>query len=109
MANLLLHCGSRRVDREQIMLAPTPPRTNTWVPVPHQRLLQQVEHTLLGCGMTVVNEAHGLWALGPESIGSRALATVEAPNLTLPTLDGETFELRSLLGKKVVLVAWSPY
>ncbi len=57
----------------------------------------------------VHDEAHGVWALGPESIGSRALSTVEAPNLTLPTLDGETFELRSLRGKKVVLVAWSPY
>ena len=57
----------------------------------------------------VHDEAHSLWALGPESIGSRALATVEAPNLTLPTLDGDQFELNSLRGKKVVLVAWSPY
>ena len=57
----------------------------------------------------VHDEAHGVWALGPESMGSRVLATVEAPNLTLPTLDGETFELASLRGKKVVLVAWSPY
>lgn len=57
----------------------------------------------------VHDEAQGLWALGPESIGSHALATVEAPNLRLPTLEGEMFELRSLRGKKVVLVAWSPY
>ena len=57
----------------------------------------------------VHDEGAGLWALGPESIGSRALATVEAPNLTLPTLDGEMFQLASLRGKKVVLVAWSPY
>ncbi len=57
----------------------------------------------------VHDEAHGLWALGPESIGSRALSTVAAPNLALPTLDGDMFELHSLLGKKVVLVAWSPY
>ena len=57
----------------------------------------------------VHDEAHGIWALGPESMGSRVLATVETPNLTLPTLDGETFELASLRGKKVILVAWSPY
>jgi len=57
----------------------------------------------------VHDEANAVWALGPESIGSRALATVEAPNLTLQTLDGDTFELASLRGKKVVLVAWSPY
>lgn len=57
----------------------------------------------------VQDETHGVWALGPESIGSRVLSTAEAPNLTLPTLDGETFELHSLRGKKVILVAWSPY
>lgn len=57
----------------------------------------------------VHDQAHGVWALGPESMGSRVLATVEAPNLTLPTLDGDIFELHSLRGKKVILVAWSPY
>ncbi len=61
-------------------------------------------------GLPLVHDADaGLWALGPESIGSRALATAEAPNLTLPTVDGEMFELASLRGKKVLLVAWSPY
>lgn len=55
------------------------------------------------------DDTHGVWALGPESIGAHVLTTVEAPNLTLPTLEGDPFELRSLLGKKVVLVAWSPY
>ena len=57
----------------------------------------------------VHDEAEGVWAVGPESIGGRALATAEAPNLTLPDLDGRPFELHSLRGKKVLLVAWSPY
>lgn len=57
----------------------------------------------------VYEESHGVWALGPESIGAKVLASVEAPNLTLPNLDGEMFELHSLRGNKVVLVAWSPY
>lgn len=61
-------------------------------------------------GLSVVHdEAHGLWAIGPDSLGARALATAAAPNLTLPTVDGDTFELASLRGKKVLLVAWSPY
>ena len=42
-------------------------------------------------------------------IGGQALATVTAPELVLPDVDGNLFDLRSLLGKKVVLVAWSPY
>ena len=51
----------------------------------------------------------GLWALGPASIGSRALATAQAPELTLPNLDGREFKLSSLRGQKVLLYAWAPY
>lgn len=53
--------------------------------------------------------AHGLWALGPESIGGRALTTAEAPDLTLPDLDGNEFHLSSLRGQKVLVYAWAPY
>ena len=52
---------------------------------------------------------HGLWALGPASIGSRALASAEAPDLRLPDLNGEEFRLSSLRGQKVLLYAWAPY
>ena len=50
-----------------------------------------------------------LWALGPSSLGGRALTTAQAPELVLPDLDGRPFALSSLLGQKVVLVAWAPY
>ena len=52
---------------------------------------------------------HGLWALGPASIGSRALASAQAPELRLPDLDGKEFLLSSLRGQKVLLYAWAPY
>ena len=52
---------------------------------------------------------HGLWALGPASIGSRALVSAEAPDLRLPGLDGKEFRLSSLRGQKVLLYAWAPY
>jgi hypothetical protein len=51
----------------------------------------------------------GLWALGPASIGSRALASAQAPDLRLPDLDGNEFRLSSLRGQKVLLYAWAPY
>ena len=57
----------------------------------------------------VRNEAHGLWALGPESIDGKALVTAKAANLTLPMLDGKPFELSSLIGQKVIVYAWAPY
>lgn len=52
---------------------------------------------------------HGLWALGPEAIGGRALVTAQAPDLRLPDLDGNEFALSSLRGRKVLLYAWAPY
>jgi hypothetical protein len=50
---------------------------------------------------------HGLWALGPEA--GRALATAKAPELVLPEWRGGDFALSSLLGQKVVIVAWAPW
>ena len=50
----------------------------------------------------------GLWSLGPES-GGRALSSVQAPELVLPTLDGEPFELARLRGKKVLIAAWASW
>jgi hypothetical protein len=54
------------------------------------------------------DEAHGLWALGPES-GGRALTTAQAPDLVLPDRHGQAFALSSLRGRKVLLVAWASW
>jgi Domain of unknown function (DUF932) len=69
MLNLCLHCGARRVDRELVERARTPPSSTTWVPVPHHRLLEQVESTLSAGGLTVMNEAHALWNDGERYFG----------------------------------------
>lgn len=61
-------------------------------------------------GMAVVPEPDpGLWAVGPESIGGRALATADASDFSLPALDGTQFRIDSLRGQKVLVVAWAPY
>ena len=62
-------------------------------------------------GMPLVgDEAHRLWALGPETaVTGRALTTALAPELTLPDIDGRPFDLSSLRGQKVVLVAWASW
>ena len=60
-------------------------------------------------GMALVHdEAHGLWALGPES-GGRALMSAELPQITLPDRHGNPFSLSALQGKKVLLVAWASW
>jgi len=56
----------------------------------------------------IQNEAAGLWALGPES-GGKTLTTAIAPDFTLPDWKGQMFQLSSLRGKKVLLVAWASW
>lgn len=61
-------------------------------------------------GMPLIrHDDEDLWALGPATHGGRALPTAEAPELVLPDISGKEFRLTELRGKKVVLVAWSPY
>ena len=61
-------------------------------------------------GLPVVHdEEHGVWAVGPESIGSRALVSAEDADFELPDLDGKPFRLSSLRGLRVVVYAWAPY
>lgn len=61
-------------------------------------------------GMALVHDGTaGLWAVGPESLGGRALTSAEAPELVLPDLDGNEFRLSSLRGQKVLITSWAPY
>jgi hypothetical protein len=58
----------------------------------------------------VADAAAGIWALGPETrVTGRALTSAVAPELVLPDIDGNPFRLSSLLGRKVLLVAWASW
>ena len=60
-------------------------------------------------GMPIVHdEAHGLYAVGPES-GGPFLASAECPEIVLPDLDGKEFSISSLRGRKVVIVSWASW
>ena len=74
MANLLMHCGGREVTRDDVVHAPTPERTKTWVPVAHNRLLELAQATIEAQGYSVTNEAHGLWGGGARYFGLFELA-----------------------------------
>jgi hypothetical protein len=59
--------------------------------------------------MALVHDAAaGIWSLGTETSG-RALSTAVAPEFSLPDVNGDVFELRSLRGRKVLLVAWASW
>jgi hypothetical protein len=77
------------------------------VPLPDGYELRSTAERL---GMALIGDRnHDVWALGPASLDGRALTTAELPELILEDLDGEDFDLASLRGQKVVLVAWAPY
>jgi len=82
-------------------------RGDVCVPLPNGRALTDIAERL---GMALVHDDEtGLYSLGPESLGGRALFSAAAPELVLDDIDGNEFHLSSLRGQKVVLVAWAPY
>lgn len=58
--NLILHCGARHIDRNILANIPCPPATETWHPIPHIRLVQEVERALAAGNMRIVNESYGV-------------------------------------------------
>ena len=79
------------------------------VPLPRDRGFDLVD-TAPRLGMALIHdEAHGVWALGPESLTGRTLVTAAAPDVVLQDMEGNDFRLDSLRGQKVVIVSWAPY
>jgi hypothetical protein len=85
-------------------------RGGVCVPLPAQGRTLGLAVVAEGLGMAVVHDArHGLWAVGPSTVGGRALESADSPDFTLPDLDGRPFRFGSLRGQKVVLVAWASW
>ena len=58
--NLVLHCGARAIGREQLSNIPCPPATETWHPISHIHLVNEVERALGASNMRIVNESYGV-------------------------------------------------
>lgn len=85
-------------------------RAGVCIPLPALRATVDVGVVAERLGMGVVHdERHGLWALGPSTVSGRALESADAPDFTLPDLEGRPFRFGSLRGRKVVLVAWASW
>jgi len=68
-SKLYLHCGAERITREDLVKVPTPAATETWQPIPHFTLVEQVEKALTQVNMHVVEEAYGLTKSGARMFG----------------------------------------
>jgi Domain of unknown function (DUF932) len=66
---LFLNHGAEAATREQIAAVATPTRTSTWVPLPHDRLIDGVRDSLVRAGLTVVHEGHALTRHGARYFG----------------------------------------
>jgi hypothetical protein len=62
-------------------------------------------------GQPVVrDDAHAVWSFGDAAPARRAaLDSLEAPDFTLPDLDGRPHSLSDYRGKKVFLVSWASW
>ena len=58
MKGLMLHCGAHAVEREQVAGVNTPQRTETWTPISHEYLIDEVSRTLNASRMTIAEESH---------------------------------------------------
>ena len=85
-------------------------RGGVCLPLPPQGTTVRLDVMADRLGMALVHdEGHRLWALGPSTVSGRALESAEAPDFSLPDLDGRPFRLSALRGQKVVLVAWASW
>jgi hypothetical protein len=61
-------------------------------------------------GAPVVSDGGAVWSVGVAPQDRRAaLETLEAPDFTLPDLDGRMHSLSDLRGKKTLLVTWASW
>jgi hypothetical protein len=81
-------------------------RGDACVPLPAPFDVRELAERL---GMALVHDdAHALWALGPE-FGGPTLASAQLPDIVLPDRFGEDFALRSLRGTKLFMIAWASW
>jgi hypothetical protein len=62
-------------------------------------------------GQQVVHDdSHSVWFFS-ESVDSRrdALASLKAPDFTLPDLDGKPHSLSNYIGRKILLLSWASW
>lgn len=78
------------------------------VPLPDRAFDFATTAERLGMALVEDPQQH-LWAVGPETLTGRALASTDTDDFALPDLDGNEFRLSSLRGQKVLVVAWAPY
>jgi hypothetical protein len=83
-------------------------RDDVCVPVPVDA---RTHVTALGAALQVAvvrDDRHDVWAVGPEA-RPHTIADARLPDVPLATRDGDVVGLRSLVGRRGVLLAWASW
>ena len=86
-------------------------RGHECVPLPGIDISESVDLSAFADAMDMPLAAdpdRGLWALGPRAGGS-VLDTATVPDVVLDDFGGDAFDLASLRGRKVLLIAWASW
>jgi hypothetical protein len=67
--NLILHCGADAVERDALKAVRLPLATESFQPISHLRLVEQVERALAASHLSIVNQAHALSHRGDRYFG----------------------------------------
>jgi len=68
-SSLVLHTGAQTADWDKVVAVKTPKGTDTWTPVPHARVIEEVQGTLERTGLTVKESAFALNDDGAQFFG----------------------------------------
>lgn len=66
---MLLHCGGQIIDRNALFDIPTPMETDTWFPLPHRHLVEEVEGQLTDAGFHLRGQTHAVSHEGNRYFG----------------------------------------
>ena len=80
---LMLHRGARFVQLDELEKVPTPPATDTWFPVPHHAIVQNVVNCLDGAGYRVEKMELGLSRDDARFFGTLTLQNRIATDVSL--------------------------
>jgi hypothetical protein len=82
-SSLVVHRGARLVERAELDAIPTPPATETWFPVAHSQVLQEVTGRLADAGFAVRQAQHALSRNDARYFGTLDLDTPLVAGVTL--------------------------
>ncbi len=101
--SLVVHAGGHHVGREDLDAHPLPLATLTHQPVPHSRVVDLVEQTILQSGLPITDSAFALAANGNRMFGVLTLAggTDYATVIGIRNSHDKSFPVSFCLGSRV--------